>query len=154
MTSHALATNQTFPFVTMPHFALHGSVLRVQAESHALHYMPVVHDVDREAWERYALEHRQQIDDAYVMDARQRQAQAIALGYNNNNNDNHPNEGKGEGEGEDLSKDNDYRQMQQAKQEPSQTGSKSINTFCYMVCNLEHRYFSHTFRFWRIAHVC
>ena len=70
------------PFVTLPHFEMRGSALRVTAASHALHYMPlIVDEAMRAAWETYAAQHRQQIDAAFVADATQRQRQDVALGY-------------------------------------------------------------------------
>ncbi|KAL7565587.1 hypothetical protein ACA910_014299 [Epithemia clementina (nom. ined.)] len=90
MTSLALYTNQSFPFVTMPDFALRGSDLRAQADAIAVHYMPLVTDDNRQEWERYALEHRFQIDQAFEQDAAFRQAQDEQFGFreqsNNNNN--------------------------------------------------------------------
>ena len=81
MTSHAMATNQSFPYFTMPDFALHGSVLRVQARSHAVNYMPVVYDYNRLEWETYAAQHRFQMDEAYLQDEQQRAYQDYELGY-------------------------------------------------------------------------
>lgn len=81
LTSHALATGQTFPMVTIPDFELRGSSLRTMAQTHAIHYMPVVHDHQREAWEAYAMERRGQIDQAFVADTQHRQRQDAALGF-------------------------------------------------------------------------
>ena len=82
ITSHARATQQVFPFVTVPDFEVRGSALRVLAESHVIHYMPVVSDANRIAWENYALEHRSQIEDAFTSDAQQRTRQDEQLHFN------------------------------------------------------------------------
>ena len=81
ITSYALATGQTFPMVTVPDFEVRGASLRVQAQTHAIHYMPVVHDSQRAAWEEYALEHRGHIDQAFQSDNELRQRQDVELGY-------------------------------------------------------------------------
>lgn len=82
ITSHAISTNQQFPMVTLPHFELRGSDLRVQSESYILHYMPVVNESMRSSWEDYALENRGQIDEAFQSDAvhRRRQDEELGLG--------------------------------------------------------------------------
>ena len=85
ITSYALATNQTFPFVTLPDFELHGAVLRVQAETHAMHYCPLIPNDDvRKAWETYALDHRNQIDIAFESETRHRQRQDDFYGISRN----------------------------------------------------------------------
>lgn len=81
ITSIAKATDQEFPFVTIPDFDVRGSATRVGARSHVLHYMPVVHDHNREAWEEYAMEHRGHIDVDYENDAMRRRRQDETLGY-------------------------------------------------------------------------
>eukprot|EP00977_Amphora_coffeiformis_P002112 scaffold407_cov168-Amphora_coffeaeformis.AAC.8 len=84
MTSHAISTNQQFPMVTLPHFELRGSDLRVQTDSFIIHYMPVVNETMRTAWEEYALENRGQIDEAFQSDALRRQRQDEELGFEAN----------------------------------------------------------------------
>lgn len=83
MTGHALSTNQTFPNVTLPYFELHGSVLRVQAQAHAVHYAPLIRNstTQRRAWEAYAADHRFHIDESFDRDRTHRQRQDQALGY-------------------------------------------------------------------------
>ena len=80
VTSCALATNQQFPFVTVPDFEVRGSDVRVQSDSFAVQYMPVVNDSVREDWEAYALANRFQIDEAFVSDAAHRKRQDEELG--------------------------------------------------------------------------
>eukprot|EP00977_Amphora_coffeiformis_P029046 scaffold38405_cov221-Amphora_coffeaeformis.AAC.1 len=81
ITSHALTTGQSFPMVTVPDFEVRGSSLRVLAQTHVIHYAPVVHDSQRTAWEQYALDHRGQIDQAFQSDTEHRQRQDMELGY-------------------------------------------------------------------------
>jgi hypothetical protein len=81
ITSYALATNNTFPFVTVPHFAVLGSILRVQADALAVQWLPLVTDENRDAWEDYALENRFHIDEAFEEDAQLRLRQDEEFGY-------------------------------------------------------------------------
>lgn len=75
ITSYVVATRQEFPFVTIPDFVLRGSDLRVQADALIVHWMPLVTDENRGAWEEYAVENRAQIDEAFVEDMRRRDEQ-------------------------------------------------------------------------------
>ena len=83
ITSHSLATKQTFPFVTIPDFEIRGSDLRVQADSSGIVWLPLVTDETREAWEEYALINRSQIDVAYLGDVKQREKQDYEFGLTN-----------------------------------------------------------------------
>ncbi|KAL7559966.1 hypothetical protein ACA910_022456 [Epithemia clementina (nom. ined.)] len=80
MTSFALYTNQSFPFVTIPDFALRGSDVRAQANALVIHYMPLITDDNRFEWEEYALANRFQIDEAFEQDAAFRASQDAAFG--------------------------------------------------------------------------
>ena len=68
ITSHAQSHNLTFPFVTVPDFELHGVNARILSKSHVIHYMPLIYDSNREAWEEYAMNHRTHIDVAFQND--------------------------------------------------------------------------------------
>ena len=81
MTSYALDTNTTFPFVTLPHFPVRGSDLRVQTRGVIVHWMPLVTDDTRPEWEEYAMEHRAQIDEAFQQDLDLRTRQDQDFGY-------------------------------------------------------------------------
>lgn len=81
ITSLAMATDQEFPFVTIPDFALRGCDTRVQSRAHVLHYMPVVYDENREAWERYALKHRGHIEEDFRDDWEHRRRQDQEFGF-------------------------------------------------------------------------
>jgi hypothetical protein len=83
ITSHALDTKQTFPLVTIPHFEIRGSDLRVQADAPIIHWMPLVTDDTRVAWEDYALANRHQISKSFQEDSKQREAQDDAFGFTN-----------------------------------------------------------------------
>jgi hypothetical protein len=86
ITSHALETKQTFPFVTIPNFAIRGSDLRVQADAMSILWMPLVTDEIRVAWEEYALNNRSQVDEAYLEDTKQRGKQDDEFGLTNTRN--------------------------------------------------------------------
>jgi hypothetical protein len=81
VTSYALDAEKTFPFVTVPHFAMRGSDLRVQADALIVHWMPLVTDETREEWEAYTFENRYHIDNAFEEDAELRQRQDEEFGY-------------------------------------------------------------------------
>jgi hypothetical protein len=81
VTSYALDANKTFPFVTLPHFAMRGSALRIEASSLAVHWIPLVTDDTRKDWEEYALETRSHIDEAYEEDTELRLRQDEEFGY-------------------------------------------------------------------------
>ena len=82
ITSQALHTNATFPFVTMPDFELIGSHLRQQLGSHVVHWLPLVKDEDRQEWEEYAFENRHHIEDSFRSDTEHRTRQDELLGVN------------------------------------------------------------------------
>jgi hypothetical protein len=83
ITSYALDTNQTFPFVTIPHFEIRGSDLRVQANAAIIRWMPLVTDETRVAWEDYALANRHHVDKSFEEDAKQREKQDDEFGLTN-----------------------------------------------------------------------
>jgi hypothetical protein len=83
ITSHALDTKRTFPFVTIPNFELRGSDLRVQADATGISWMPLVTDETRDAWEEYALINRSRVDEAFLEDAKQREKQDDVFGFTN-----------------------------------------------------------------------
>jgi hypothetical protein len=68
ITSYALDTNRTFPFVTLPNFAIRGSKMRIQADAFVFHWAPLVTDGERIAWEEYAMQNRFHIDEAFEED--------------------------------------------------------------------------------------
>jgi hypothetical protein len=83
MTSCSLATEQTFPSLTIPNFEIRGSDLRVQADSASAMWMPLVTDETRVAWEEYALTKRSQADEAFLEDDKRRQKQDAEFGLTN-----------------------------------------------------------------------
>jgi hypothetical protein len=83
ITSYALDTKQTFPFVTVPNFEIRGSDLRVQADAIAVLWSPLVTDETRTAWEEYALTNRAQIDEAFEQDTKRRKIQDDEFGLTN-----------------------------------------------------------------------
>jgi hypothetical protein len=83
ITSHALDAKQTFPFVTIPNFEIKGSDLRVQADAPTIHWMPLVTDESRVAWEDYALANRYQISRSFQEDRKHIEMQDDAFGFTN-----------------------------------------------------------------------
>jgi hypothetical protein len=83
ITSYALDTKQTFPLVTIPHFEIKGSDLRIQVDAAIIHWMPLVTDDTRTAWEEYALAKRSQVDEAFQEDSKLRVKQDGKFGLTN-----------------------------------------------------------------------
>ena len=80
VTAHA--TNQSFPFVTIPNFALLAANTRVQAQVMSLAWLPLVTEDNRRAWQDYALSHRMEAANlAHDQDEYFRIEQDIQLGY-------------------------------------------------------------------------
>lgn len=80
ITSYALANNHSFPFVTLPNFAERGSHTRYLAGSHAVHFIPLIREEQRDDWEEYAYQHRSHIDEAFADDKKHRENQDALLG--------------------------------------------------------------------------
>jgi hypothetical protein len=85
ITSHALDTKQAFPLVTIPHFEIRGSDLRVQADAAIIHWMPLVTDDTRVAWEEYAQAKRSQTDEGFQEGAKRMEKQDVQFGLTNTN---------------------------------------------------------------------
>ena len=75
------ASSSFFPFVTLPDFEVRGSAARVQSDAVIIHWTPLVTDDRRHDWEKYAYEHRSQIDHAFAGDTINRQQQDESFGY-------------------------------------------------------------------------
>jgi len=79
ITSIAVATNQSFPFVTVPDFELRGANFRIDSGAQFVIYMPLITDTTRTQWEQYAENNRFQIDKAFKNDERYRTQQDAYL---------------------------------------------------------------------------
>lgn len=88
ITSIALATNQSFPFVLVDNFEVLGAQTRVAAQTVAVQWAPIITDDIREDWEEYALRHRGHIDKAFERDLEYRTEQDEEFGYHGNNEEN------------------------------------------------------------------
>jgi hypothetical protein len=58
MVAHADATNTTFPFVTLPHFANHAAKILSMSAGISLWTFLIVKANQRREWEEYAWSHR------------------------------------------------------------------------------------------------
>jgi hypothetical protein len=58
ITSHALALNQSWPFVTLPHFDIQTSQAGILAGSELIIFAPIVNEEDVHQWEQYAVGHQ------------------------------------------------------------------------------------------------
>jgi hypothetical protein len=69
MASHAMATNQTWPFVVLPHYGLHASRLLPLAAPVALNVqtMPVVSPELRTVWEAYSAANTNWVDECMAI---------------------------------------------------------------------------------------
>ncbi|CAB9511597.1 expressed unknown protein [Seminavis robusta] len=72
-------SNTRFRFVTLPDFALRGSQFRAQWGSHIVHWLPLVQEEQRDAWEEYSKQNRAHIDDEFATDAQFRTKQDAEL---------------------------------------------------------------------------
>ncbi|CAB9516243.1 Guanylate cyclase (Partial), partial [Seminavis robusta] len=81
ITSYALETNKSFPFVTLPHFEIKGSDIRAQSGSHLLHWCPLVSDHNRGDWEEYSFQNRHHATQAIQYDTKYRMEQDQMYGY-------------------------------------------------------------------------
>lgn len=57
MTAYARGSNSSYPFVTMPFFEVKASHVRRKAGVELISVHPLVQPVDRDAWERYSVDH-------------------------------------------------------------------------------------------------
>ena len=81
ITSYALATNTSFPFITIPDYEIRAANTRVLADVSDLNFQPLVKDEDRRKWEEYANENRDLVWDAAVAsEISQRAEQDARLG--------------------------------------------------------------------------
>jgi len=65
ITAHAISSNETWPFVTMPLFEVHGVHARTQSLIEWVVFCPLVRDADRAKWEQeYSVQHQQQVLDS------------------------------------------------------------------------------------------
>ena len=68
ITTVALATNQTFPTVTIPDFAVAGANARILADSVDVWFCPLVTTETRADWEAYSIENRNQLWTGFAQD--------------------------------------------------------------------------------------
>ena len=61
-------------------FALRGSHFRAQSGSHIVHWLPLVTEENRAAWEEYANQTRSHVDEEFAVDAQYRAKQDAELG--------------------------------------------------------------------------
>lgn len=78
-TSYALQSNSSFPFVTLPDFAERGSHFRAQSGSHIVHWLPLVTNEKRQAWEEFTNQTRSHIDEEFEADQHNRVKQDAEL---------------------------------------------------------------------------
>lgn len=81
ITSYALDSNNSFPFVTLPNFEVHGSDARVHGGSHLIHYAPLVTDEKRDEWEEYAGQNRFRATESFQAETQYSTAQDAEFGY-------------------------------------------------------------------------
>lgn len=63
ITSYAMATNASWPFVTIPHFEMRGSLINDLSNAKHVTLAPLVHEDLRVKWEAYASDNQQWIQD-------------------------------------------------------------------------------------------
>jgi hypothetical protein len=80
ITSHALESNETFPFVTMPDFEYKGSNARISGDSILTLYLPYISADQRGAWEDYAQQNGLEIYNAWKEEERMKALQDEKFG--------------------------------------------------------------------------
>jgi class 3 adenylate cyclase len=75
ITSHARATRQVFPFVTLPDYGVRFANARTLSGSFMVGYYPIVTDAERFKWEDYVVHKRDTINDAYLVESAMRKEQ-------------------------------------------------------------------------------
>ena len=64
--AHAINSNSTWPFVTVPFFEEHVLATRSLTEAYGILLFPIVTKENREAWEAYSIENRGWVNDSYA----------------------------------------------------------------------------------------
>ena len=77
ITSYAITSNQSFPFITIPDYAVRGSNVRILADALVIHWLPLVSNDNHHLWEQYALQNRYHINDSYQQDQMLRHQQDV-----------------------------------------------------------------------------
>ena len=62
--SHAITTNQTWPFVTVPHFAFHSAKMISNSDAVVVIMLPLVAAEKRTQWENYTITHNQWVNES------------------------------------------------------------------------------------------
>jgi class 3 adenylate cyclase len=84
ITSHAEASGEIFPNVTLPHFGVRFSNSRALSGSFRVTYSPYVTDETRKGWEAYAQTHASHVDDAFTLEAFLRERQNARFNFTPN----------------------------------------------------------------------
>lgn len=64
--AHAINSNSTWPFVTMPFFEDIVMSMKSLTDAYGVYWFPIVKPQLKEAWENYSVEHRFWIDESYA----------------------------------------------------------------------------------------
>jgi hypothetical protein len=76
ITSSAIATNETFPFVTVPNFEVLGATTRAQSGIEMLFWQPIlVNDKKKQKWIEYSLENQGWINESRALAMKHAQQQ-------------------------------------------------------------------------------
>lgn len=81
ITSQTMASDESFPNVTIPNFAMVGENMRIQSGAVYVNWMPLVTDETRAGWEEYASQHYNWIMPAFFKDLSYKAAQDARFGY-------------------------------------------------------------------------
>ena len=67
--SHAITTNQTWPFVTVPDFAIHAAKMISNSDAIIVGVLPLVATEKRAQWERYTITNNQWVNASVQLQA-------------------------------------------------------------------------------------
>ena len=65
ITSQRLAAGSVWPNFTMPHFEMHGDILKTSTKAQAIVFAPIVHDLDE--WNEYSVANQDWIQESYEL---------------------------------------------------------------------------------------
>jgi len=80
ITSHAVDTESSFPFITLPEFEFKGANARIAGDTTLIYYMPAVTEEIRLQWEKYAAEHKDHNEIAFASEQISKAEQDMSFG--------------------------------------------------------------------------
>ena len=80
-TSYALASGNSFPNITLPHYEIRGANTRIISHGFISHFFPIITNEDRRGWEEYATEMSGHQMQSFLSQTKLSAAQDVKYGY-------------------------------------------------------------------------